>query len=137
MTSITKIFYFEAAHRLPLHKGKCQNTHGHGYKIEVTIEGEPKTIGSSTGMVMDFGDLTKIVNREVIEKLDHKMINDIIVVPTAEEIAEWIFVRVEEGLKMGGESCKVKRIRVWETNNCFVDYKKTPVIAAQDGGQGL
>ena len=73
---ITKKFRFEAAHALYGYDGKCKNIHGHNYNLFVTIIGVPVSDSSNVkcGMVMDFGDLKKIVNSEIIEKFDHSVI---------------------------------------------------------------
>jgi 6-pyruvoyltetrahydropterin/6-carboxytetrahydropterin synthase len=83
---VCREFYFDASHHLPDYKGKCENPHGHTYKLEVVVEGDVK----SDGLVMDFQRIKRIVESEVIEKLDHKNLNDIISNPTAENIIEWI-----------------------------------------------
>mgnify|MGYP003631432179 FL=1 len=70
---ITKQFTFETGHALYGYDGKCKNVHGHSYKLSVTVIGTP--ISDSTnvkfGMVIDFGDLKKIVNREIVNVFDH------------------------------------------------------------------
>ncbi len=70
---ITKQFNFETAHALYGYDGKCKNIHGHSYKLSVTVIGTP--ISDSThvkyGMVIDFGDLKKIVSSEIVNKFDH------------------------------------------------------------------
>ena len=73
---ITKKFRFEAAHALYGYDGKCKNIHGHNYNLFVTVIGVPVSDSSNVkcGMVMDFGDLKKIVNSEIIEKFDHSVI---------------------------------------------------------------
>ncbi len=73
---LTKIFTFETAHALFAHDGKCKNIHGHSYKFHVTIEGLPlnETNHPKNGMVMDFSDLKSIVNKEIIDKLDHALL---------------------------------------------------------------
>lgn len=70
---ITKQFTFETAHALYGYDGKCQNIHGHSYKLDVCVIGEPITDTSNVkcGMVIDFGDLKKIVKKEVVDVLDH------------------------------------------------------------------
>ncbi len=72
---LTKIFDFEMAHALFNYDGKCRNIHGHSYKLFVTIIGEPifDSKNHKNGMVMDFGDLKKIVNERIINKLDHHL----------------------------------------------------------------
>ena len=73
---ITKKFRFEAAHALYGYDGKCKNIHGHNYNLFVTIIGAPVKDDSNVkyGMVMDFGDLKKIVNSEIVDKFDHSVI---------------------------------------------------------------
>lgn len=116
MLTITKIFNFSAAHRLPEHNGKCKNLHGHTYKLEVTVGGSPlHSIGSSRGMIMDFGDLKAIVEKEILNDLDHSYLNKIYDVPTAEYMVISIF----------GKLCLVipnlKRVRLWETDTAYAE----------------
>lgn len=67
---ITKEFSFEMAHMLDGYNGRCRNIHGHSYRLFVTISGNPCTDTSSHafGMVMDFSELKRIVNEEIIDK---------------------------------------------------------------------
>lgn len=73
---ITKEFKFEAAHALMGYDGLCKHIHGHSYELLVTVIGQPIEDESNPklGMVMDFGDLKKIVKEEVVEKMDHSLI---------------------------------------------------------------
>jgi len=70
---ITKQFNFETGHALYGYDGKCRNVHGHSYKLSVTVIGTPITDTSHVklGMVIDFGDLKKIVKEEIVDKFDH------------------------------------------------------------------
>ena len=70
---ITKQFTFETGHALYGYDGKCKNVHGHSYKLSVTVIGQPiiDTSNPKYGMVIDFGDLKKIVNKEVVDEFDH------------------------------------------------------------------
>ncbi|NER17195.1 6-pyruvoyl trahydropterin synthase family protein [Spongiivirga citrea] len=70
---ITKQFSFETGHALYGYDGKCKNVHGHSYKLSVTVIGTPisDTSHVKLGMVIDFGDLKKIVNSEIVDKFDH------------------------------------------------------------------
>lgn len=70
---ITKQFTFETGHALYGYDGKCRNVHGHSYKLSVTVIGSPSTDTSDVklGMVIDFGDLKKIVEEEVVDPFDH------------------------------------------------------------------
>ncbi len=73
---ITKQFSFEAGHALHGYDGKCKNLHGHSYHLDVTVIGTPisDTENVKCGMVIDFGDLKKIVKEEIVDKFDHSMI---------------------------------------------------------------
>src|SRR2546425_1571261 len=75
---VTKIFHFESAHHLPGHRGKCAHLHGHSYRLEVTIRGPIRDMPgeSDHGMVMDFSDLSHTVKNSVIERLDHRDLNE-------------------------------------------------------------
>ncbi|MFS4455414.1 6-pyruvoyl trahydropterin synthase family protein [Maribacter sp. 2304DJ31-5] len=70
---ITKQFNFETGHALYGYDGKCRNVHGHSYKLSVTVIGNPivDTSHVKLGMVIDFGDLKKIVKEEIVDKFDH------------------------------------------------------------------
>jgi 6-pyruvoyltetrahydropterin/6-carboxytetrahydropterin synthase len=70
---ITKQFNFETGHALYGYDGKCKNVHGHSYKLSVTVIGKPISNISNVklGMVIDFGDLKKIVLSEIVDKFDH------------------------------------------------------------------
>lgn len=76
MFYLTKIFHFEAAHALVGYDGKCRNIHGHSYELQVTVKGLPidEPGNPKNGMVIDFHDLKRIVNEEVVERLDHSFI---------------------------------------------------------------
>ena len=73
---ITKQFSFEAGHALHGYDGKCKNLHGHSYHLFVTVIGTPinDNTNSKYGMVIDFGDLKRIVNNEIVDVFDHTMI---------------------------------------------------------------
>src|SRR2546423_1793879 len=90
-TSVTKSFSFEAAHQLPGHRGACQRLHGHGYGLEVTVEGPL----DENGIVTDFADVAAVVEREVIARFDHQYLNDLLDNPTAELIAQDAWKRIE------------------------------------------
>lgn len=70
---ITKLFSFETGHALYGYDGKCKNVHGHSYKLSVTVIGTPIDNSSHVkyGMVIDFGDLKKIVKSEIVDVFDH------------------------------------------------------------------
>ncbi len=70
---ITKQFSFETGHALYGYDGKCKNVHGHSYKLSVTVFGKPISDNTNVkfGMVIDFGDLKKIVQEEIVDIFDH------------------------------------------------------------------
>jgi len=73
---LTKEFKFEMAHALKGYDGLCRNIHGHSYELLVTITGIPVSDTNSVklGMVMDFGDLKKIVRKSIIDEFDHALV---------------------------------------------------------------
>ncbi|WP_179333876.1 6-pyruvoyl trahydropterin synthase family protein [Winogradskyella costae] len=70
---ITKQFSFETGHALYGYDGKCKNVHGHSYRLYVTVIGTPIADSNNVkfGMVIDFGDLKKIVKEEIVDVFDH------------------------------------------------------------------
>ena len=93
---IGKIFTFDAAHRLPNHKGHCQNQHGHTWTLTVEISAP---VNKKTGMVMDYGNLKEIVNKLVIDNLDHQNLNNTFNNPTCENIIQSIANTLKIALK--------------------------------------
>ena len=73
---LTKQFTFEMAHSLTDYDGPCRNIHGHSYRLEVSVQGEPLLDSSSPkqGMVMDFKELKNVVNQTIIDKFDHSLV---------------------------------------------------------------
>jgi len=121
---VCKKVSFDAAHFLPNYSGKCANMHGHRWIVELAIEGEVK----ATGMVVDF-TLLKEFLEEVKEVFDHKVINDVIENPTAENICVWIRDRLTQW-KLDGHidflklfRCELEFIRVWETPDSYAELR--------------
>lgn len=111
VVEITKIFRFAAGHHLPEHPRLCQYTHGHEWKLEVTVIDE---VDPSTGMVLDFSTLKSIVSQNIIDVLDHNYINDILWNPTAENLCAWII----DELFMSGLN-NICRVKLWEAEDSF------------------
>ena len=102
--------------------GKCNNPHGHGhnYTLEVTVAGEPDPV---TGMILDLKELKEIMNREVLDAVDHRFLNEEVQefrnrIPTTENLAIAIWDRLQSKLMRAS----LHRIRLYETPNLFVDY---------------
>ena len=112
---LSKEFVFDAAHNLIHYHGKCEKLHGHTYRLKVVLEGTP----DAEGMIMDFGELKEIVTRQIISRLDHSYINDIIEQPSAENIALWVWRELEEQVKR--DNCNLYEVHVWETaTSCVI-----------------
>ena len=91
MFEVTVEDTFAAGHYLRNYKGKCENPHGHNYKIRVTLAGAEL---DKAGLLLDFKDLREVM-KHVIERLDHQMINDIepftVINPSAENLAKYFY----------------------------------------------
>jgi 6-pyruvoyltetrahydropterin/6-carboxytetrahydropterin synthase len=122
MLLVSKEFTFDAAHNLIKYHGKCEKLHGHTYKLVVTVAGQK----DDEGMVIDFVVLKKIVKENVLNILDHSYLNDIIEQPSAENIAEWIWEKLDEKLK--GNNYFLYEIKLYETPTSYVTLRKEEKI---------
>ncbi|HKW74175.1 MAG TPA: 6-carboxytetrahydropterin synthase [Terriglobales bacterium] len=102
--------------------GKCNNLngHGHNYTLEVTVKGQ---VDAQSGFVVDLKELKEIMNREVLEALDHRFLNKELpefrsTIPTTENLAINIWGRLEPKLRIA----RLHRIRLYETPDLFVDF---------------
>lgn len=112
--SVTKIITFDSAHNLIDYNGPCRNLHGHTYKLEVTIKGEIR----EDGMVIDFNILKEILNKNIIETLDHRYLNEVMSEnPTCENTIVWIWNKLENEMKK--LKVELDKIVLWETPNSF------------------
>ena len=107
-------FDFDAAHNLPNYAGKCERLHGHTYRLRVVCEAK---VDASSGLAIDFALVKRVVNERVIQSLDHSYLNETIAVPSAENIAVWIWERLD------GQGLPLREIQVFETAGCFVVYR--------------
>lgn len=110
---VTRVFTFDAAHRLDDHGGKCGNLHGHTYRLEVTVRGCP----DGRGLVMDFDTLKQIVTEHFISPLlDHRFLNESLGFnTTAENMVVWFFTRWEERVTPLHPGVTLERVTLWET----------------------
>ena len=138
---LTKIFDFEMAHALWNYDGKCKNIHGHTFKLEVTVIGEPinQPGHPKNGMVIDFGDLKRIVKENIIDKHDHyltinknsphndleyekagfELINRKDYQPTSENMLLEFVEIIKKHLPQG---VKLHSVKLWETANSFAEW---------------
>jgi len=124
---VCKMFTFDAAHYLPSYEGKCRNLHGHTWKLEVEVSSDELIQeGSETGMVVDFAKVKDVVNREVINKLDHNLLNDMVKNPTCENLLGWIWDNLQTEL----EECHgfLTRLRLYETSDSYAECSKGGVV---------
>lgn len=104
-------FRFAASHFLTKYHGKCENLHGHNYKIIISIHGPLQ----DDGMVLDFKIIKKIVKEKLIKKLDHTHLNDTLENPSAENLAIWMWKEIEKEIPL-------KEISVYETEDYCARY---------------
>jgi 6-pyruvoyltetrahydropterin/6-carboxytetrahydropterin synthase len=125
MFEVTVEDSFAAGHYLRNYKGKCENPHGHNYKVRVTLAGREL---DTAGLLLDFKDLKEVM-RPVIDRLDHQMINDVApfteLNPSAENLAKYFFdetnVRLE---KVTNGRVHVKDVTVFETDTTTAKYSQ-------------
>lgn len=141
---ITKSIEIDMGHRVPNHKSKCYNMHGHRYKFEVGVDDKVITQAgaSDEGMVMDFSDLKEVMMERIDARLDHgfmvweedkiaptlltspffsdfKVIS-VPFIPTAENIAKWIYDDLKKCLLQ--RKIKLAFVRIWETPTSTATY---------------
>jgi 6-pyruvoyltetrahydropterin/6-carboxytetrahydropterin synthase len=107
-------FKFEAAHRLPGYAGPCARPHGHTYHLTVSLEGP---IDAASGMCVDFFEVDRRVREQVLSRLDHADINEILTNPTAENIAVWIWGSLKPALP------EMVEVELFETTESSVVYR--------------
>lgn len=125
MYEVTVERSFAAGHYLRNYKGKCENPHGHNYKVRVTLRGVEL---DKAGLLLDFKDL-KDVMKEVIERLDHQMLNDIEpfirLNPSAENIAKYFYDETNGQLRsLTDGRVSVKDVTIWETDTTTARYSE-------------
>ncbi len=132
MLYITRKEHFSSSHRLEnpnISKaenetifGKCNNFHGHNYYIEVTLAGTPE---KNSNYVMDLKLLKKIIQEEILNKVDHKYLNEIEmfkgIIPTTENMAIKFWELLEQKVKR--DNVKLYSIKIYETEKNYVEYR--------------
>ena len=124
MYEVTVEQTFAAAHALRHYKGACENLHGHNFKVHVTIEGEQL---DQAGMLVDFLDV-KAAMKEVMKRIDHQNLNEVAPFdeeknPSAENIAEYFYIHMTEGLKDVPVPVRISQVKVWETDIQSATYR--------------
>ncbi len=113
---------FAAGHALRNYKGKCENVHGHNYRVQVTVAGEHL---ADNGLLVDFLELKRLMHG-VIEYLDHRFINDLspfdVINPSAENMAKYFHDEISRGLAADAP-VRVSEVRIWETDTSVAVYR--------------
>ncbi len=121
MYELKVVTHFAAAHRLRLVAKKCENLHGHNWKVEACVTGEKL---NSAGVLIDFGELKANI-AEIMLNLDHKYLNELEYFcdgnPSSENIAQYIASTLQAMHK--DDSVSVSRITVWESENACATYR--------------
>ena len=114
---------FAAAHNLRDYHGKCEDLHGHNYKVRVVVEG-PEL--DSTGLLFDFVHLKQVI-QGVIQSLDHKYLNELApfdrLNPSAENIARHIYDETAKHLLETPNAARVSGVTIWETDTSAATYR--------------
>ncbi|MGH9360234.1 MAG: 6-carboxytetrahydropterin synthase QueD [Terriglobia bacterium] len=121
MFEVSVEYSFSAGHALRQYKGKCENIHGHNYKVRVTVEGEKL---NRAGLLVDFSEL-KANLRALIDRFDHQFLNDLKpfdeVNPSAENLAQYISDGM--GSRLQGPDMRLRSVTVWETDSSSATYR--------------
>ena len=112
---------FAAGHALRNYRGKCENVHGHNYRVQVTVEGEEL---NSIGLLVDFAELKKLI-RAIVGRLDHQFLNDLApfdaINPSAENMARYFYDEITGGLEIPGP--RIREVKIWETDITSATYR--------------
>jgi len=121
MFEVSVEYSFAAGHALRGYKGKCENVHGHNYKVRVTVGGEKL---NSIGLLIDFSDLRAAI-RALAERFDHHFLNDVEPFteanPSAENLACYLGTELQR--KFQDQGLRVSNVTVWETDTTSASYR--------------
>jgi 6-pyruvoyltetrahydropterin/6-carboxytetrahydropterin synthase len=125
MYEVTVEDSFAAGHYLRDYKGKCENPHGHNYKVRITLRGAQL---DKAGLLLDFKELKEIM-KHVIDRLDHQMLNDIdpftSLNPSAENLARYFYEQAGERLKALTQGrVAIGDVTIWETDTTTARYSE-------------
>lgn len=121
MFEIAVEYSFSAGHALRNYKGKCENVHGHNYRVRVTVEGDKL---NGAGLLVDFADL-KAGIRSIADGLDHQFLNDIEPFDKLNPSAENIAKHLADGLqaRLAAQDVRLQSVTVWETDTSSATYR--------------
>jgi 6-pyruvoyltetrahydropterin/6-carboxytetrahydropterin synthase len=114
---------FASAHALRNYKGRCENVHGHNWKVRVVIEGEKL---DATGMLVDFLDVKSFMG-EILDRIDHQFLNEIPpfdrINPSAENIAEYFYQQLTGKFTETPVPVRIREVKIWETEIQSATYR--------------
>jgi len=120
MYELKVVTQFAAAHQLKMVAKKCENLHGHNWKIEVCVAGQKL---NDAGVLVDFGEIKAHLS-QIVEGLDHKFLNELGLFnddnPSSENIARYIAQALQE--KISDPAVKVTRVAAWESDSACATY---------------
>jgi 6-pyruvoyltetrahydropterin/6-carboxytetrahydropterin synthase len=120
MYTLTVEMKFASAHQLRGYRGRCENLHGHSWKVQVSVTSQKL---NEIGLAIDFTELKRIMN-EIVGPLDHTCLNSVApftdINPSSENIARWIFNAMKE--KLPGYEVILKSVTVWESDTASATY---------------
>ncbi len=121
MFELKVINHFSAAHQLKLVAAKCENLHGHNWKIEVCVKGDKL---NDACVIMDFGQIKKYIS-EIMASLDHKFLNELEWFKGANPSSEIIAMKIAHQLqeKIDDPSVKVSSVTAWESDDACATYR--------------
>ena len=121
MFEVTVEETFAAGHALRGYRGKCENVHGHNYRVQLTLEG-PEL--DAIGLLVDFVEVKRLIHG-VVDRLDHRFINDLapfdVLNPSAENLAKYFYDEVSVNL---APSVRLGQVKIWETDVTSATYRK-------------
>lgn len=116
---VAKEFTFDSAHHLHCYEGKCKSLHGHTYKLLTILSGRVNELG----IVVDFAEIKRIVKETVIDRLDHKYLNEVLppMNTTAENMVVWIYEQVHGAIVKEGlyPAVRLDEVQLWETPTSY------------------
>lgn len=121
---LSKEFTFDSAHHLHCYEGKCKHLHGHTYRLEVSMCGTT----DERGITIDFADMKRIVKGRILQRLDHKYINEELppMNTTAENMVVWIYEEIQAALEQEGWTPRVvlEEVKLWETPTSYATMNR-------------
>lgn len=142
MIQVTKIFRFETAHAIHGYNGHCRNIHGHSYVLHVTVGSDADDMAylPKPGFVIDFKDLKKIVNRIIVDELDHRLIlsqdflaehphaaaSENLIIWEMEPTAENILLYIKNVLLAElPTEIRLRKLKIYETSDSYAEWEST------------